>query len=104
MQHVAVGKTCQSVMFGEISDAFGLALANRDIAQDRSVLEAFRSLPAREARFDGKCLAVLATPLELHDNGPAGHQQRLARSIAHGKRLCAPVRRYGAEGFERTSD
>ena len=72
MQRVAVGKTGQRVMFGEISDAFGLALANRDVAQDRAVLEAFRSLPAREARLDRKRLAVLAPPLELDDTAPPG--------------------------------
>src|SRR4051794_16452654 len=54
MQRVAVGKTGQCVVLGEISDAFGLTLADRDIAQDGSVLEAVRSLPAREARLPGK--------------------------------------------------
>ena len=77
MQRVAVDQTGQRVVLGEISDAFGLTLADRDIAQDGSVLEAVRSLPAREARLDRESFTVLAPPFpaalqQLGRNVPAG--------------------------------
>src|SRR3954453_16652609 len=92
MQCVAVGKTRQRIIFGEIFDTLRLALADRNIAQDRTVLEAIRSLPAREAGFNGKSFAVLAPALELDDDGAARNQKRLARGVAHGKGPAATIR------------
>ena len=95
MQRVAVGKTGQRVVLGEISDAFGLALADRDVAQDGSVLEAVRSLPAREARLDRESFTVLAPPFELdrrplrRARGVPGAQRRAWTASPHRR----PARR-----------
>ena len=59
------------VVFGEITDALGLALAHGDVAQDRAVLKTIGAVPGRETGLDRKCLAIAAPSLELHD-GAAG--------------------------------
>lgn len=72
MQHAAVRKTRQRIMFGEMPDALGLALAQRDVAQDRSILKAVRSLPAREARLDGNVSPFLRRPSNSTTTAPPG--------------------------------
>ena len=52
-------------MFGEVSNSLGLALAHRDVAQDRAELKAVGALPAGEAGLDRKHLAIAAAAVEL---------------------------------------
>ena len=73
LQRVAVGEPGERVVFGEIADALGLALAHRDVAQDSAILKAIGAVPGREARLDRKRLAIAAASLELH-HGAAGRE------------------------------
>src|SRR5581483_6971290 len=104
VQRVAVGKSGQRIIFGEISDTFGLALADGNVAQDRAILEAVRALPARKARLNRKGFAVLASSFELDDHGTAGDQQRLPRSVSDSKGLRTGFRRNRAKRFEGATD
>ena len=49
------------------TDSLGLALALRNVAHHRAILQAFDALPYRKAGFERKRLAVLPASLKLHD-------------------------------------
>ncbi len=95
VERVAVGEPRQRVVLGEIPDLFRLALAHRDVAQDRAILVTLGALPAGEAGLHRKHLAVVAPAVELDDG--AG---RAAGGFADRQRVAA----VGANRLERLTD
>ena len=70
MKRVAVDEARQRVVFGEVSNSLGFALAHRNVAQDRAELKAVGALPAGEGGLDRKHLAIAAASVELdHRSG-----------------------------------
>src|SRR6185312_2904893 len=65
MKGVAVDEAGQRVVFSQVSNSLGFALAHRDVAKDRAELKSVGTLPAREAGLDWKHLAVAAACVEL---------------------------------------
>src|SRR5439155_17113012 len=62
---IAVDEAGQRVMFREISNSLGFALAHRNVAKDRAELKSVGTLPAGETGFDRKHLAIAAACVEL---------------------------------------
>ena len=81
-QRIAVGEAGQRVVFGEVADFLGFALAHRDVAQDRAILEAVGALPAGETGFDRKYFTIAAPGVEF--DHLAGAERRRALRIENG--------------------
>src|SRR5882724_9954842 len=62
---VAVDEARQRVVFRQVSNSLGFALAHRDVAKDRAELKSVGTLPAGETGFDRKHLAIAAACVEL---------------------------------------
>src|SRR5438132_1443255 len=64
-KRIAVDEARQRVVFGEVSNSLGFALAHRNVAQDSTELKAVGALPAGDAGLDRKHLAIAAASIEL---------------------------------------
>src|SRR5438445_8117708 len=62
---IAVDEAGQRVMFRQVSNSLGFALAHRNVAKDRAELKSVSALPAGETGFDRKHLAIDAACDEL---------------------------------------
>ena len=98
MKRVAVDQAGQRVVFGEVSNSLGLALAHRDVAQDCAELKAVGALPAGEAGLDRKHLAIAAAAFELDHRAGGEFCGVLDRKMR------ASIRIAGADLVERPAD
>ena len=80
LQGASVGETGQRIVFRQISDAFGLTFAQRDVAQYSAILHAVGALPSGEAGLDRKHLAGLPAALEF-DHGAARPRRHRRRRV-----------------------
>ena len=90
VERVAVGEPGQRVVLGEIADLLRFALAHRDVAQDRAILEAVGALPAGEAGLDRKYLAVACGGPRTRSPAPGERVGRRSR-IENGDASALPA-------------
>ena len=77
VERVAIGEPGQRIVLGKIPDLFRLALAHRDVAQDRAILIALGTLPTGKAGLHRKHFTIAAPAVELDDGaGRAGRRTR----------------------------
>ena len=88
VQRVAVGEAGQRIVLGQIPDLFGLALAHRDVAHHRAILEPSAPCQPEKQASTGNISPLLAAALDSMTL-PPGPRARRQLPMENGSRRAA---------------